>query len=165
MNEFLRQPGYQPAKAYCSAWSDELTANFGDPELGVIVPVSETTIIWFTRASLENFLAEVEAGRGHTAELPRLLQVHVWPIHGYEEWAQMERLVGPEITANLQLLHTEAISRPAVKTSPLNESELESAIEQAACQSDFDAPPLDLNQVADIILTAHELHEGRTSSD
>lgn len=163
--ETLRQPGYQPAKAYCSAWSDELTANFGNPELGVVVPISETTNIWFARSGLENFLAEVDAGHGETAELPRLLQVHIWPVSDYTEWPQLEKFIGAETAASLQQLHTEAMANPTVDTSQLNEAELESAIKQAAYQSAFDAPPLYLNQVADIILTAHELHEKRTSGE
>lgn len=163
-NEILRQPGYQPAKAYCSAWSDELSASFGDPELGAIVPISETTNIWFGREGLENFLAEADAGRGETAELPRLLQVHIWPVNEYGEWSQMEKLIGSELTANLRQLHSEAMAKQPIDTSQLGEDELESAIRQASCQAEFEAPPLRLLQVADIILTAHELHERRTGS-
>jgi len=162
--EVLRESEHQQVKAYCSALSDELTANFGDPELGVIVPVSETTNIWFARTGLEKFLAEVDAGRGETAELPRLLQVHIYGIHGYEEWPQLETLIGNETVARLQQLHAEAMARPTIDISSLDDDEFEAAFRHASCQADFDAPPLNLLQVADIILTAHDLHEERTRS-
>lgn len=163
--EILRPPEHQPVKAYCSALSNELTANFGDSELGVIVPVSETTNIWFARTDLEKFLAEVDAGRGETAVLPRLLQVHIYRIHGYEEWPQLETLIGDETVARLQQLHAEAMAKPVVDISGLDDDEFEAAFRQAGCEAEFDVPLLNLSQVADIILTAHDLHEERTRSE
>lgn len=162
--EILKRSEYQPVKAYCNAVSDVLTANFGEPELGVIVPVSETTNIWFARAGLENFLAEVDAGRGRAAELPRLLQVHIHSIHRYEEWPHLEKLIGTATVARLRQLYAEAMAKPVVDISGIDDDGFEAAFSQARCEAEFVAPSLNLTQVADIIVTAHDLHQERVRS-